>query len=124
MLKECNFSKTKWLNYIVLFVALACALHYTTLHYSLITDPLPLTLRESAPILISEAYAEQLADGFVLPYSVEQYPQATSVYGPMYTILTGVIQLGPEVDPYLLHRWINALLLLCASILCAVLQHS
>ena len=56
MIRGRGIGKQKFLTYLIIAVALAAAIHYFVLHWTLITDPMPLAMREAAPIVI---------DGFV-----------------------------------------------------------
>lgn len=121
MFLKTGITKNKILSYAALLVAAMGALNYFVLHWTLIVDPMPLTMREAAPIVISGTYAEQLKDGLTLPYAVEQYPASTSVYGPVYTILAGSLQAVFEVNPYFLQRGFVAFTMIASAILCGLL---
>lgn len=108
----------KALTYVTIAISVAAALQYFVLHWTLLFDPMPLAMREAAPILIGEAYAEQLKDGDLFPYAEEQYPESTSVYGPVYSMLTGSLQALLDQNPYTIHRVAVALAIVLAALFC------
>lgn len=116
-----GIAKEKFLIYLTIAVSLAAAMHYSVLHWTLITDPMPLAMREAAPIVIGADYADRLKEGDLLPYGLEEYPGSVSVYGPTYTMLTGALQAAFGSNPYVLHRISVALTLLFASLLIGAL---
>lgn len=121
MLQRETLAKEKLLLYVAVAVAVLGAIHYFVLHWALIVEPMPLAIREPAPVLIAEAYAEGLKDGALWPYSEAHYPEFTSVYGPVYTMVTGALQVVFDMNPYTLHRLFVGLTLIGSALLCGLL---
>jgi len=118
MITRGSITKNKLLNYVAVAVAICTAAHYFSLHWSLITDPMPLSARESSSILIAEDYAEGLLQGILSPYAVEHYPQSTSVYGPVYTLLAAAVPWTFETSPYFLYRCLSGVIIAFSALLC------
>jgi len=121
MLQRETVAKEKLLLYVAITVATLGAIHYFVLHWALIFEPMPLAIREPAPIVISEAYGEGLKEGELWPYSEQRYPELTSVYGPIYTMAAGALHVVFDVNPYTMHRSFVGLTLLGSALLCGLL---
>ena len=114
-----NKPKTRGMLSLLLgLILLTTFLAYTRLHISIIADFWPLSAREAANILNTEALLNPEAPAM---YSWESIPEQTNLYGPLYPIVASPLAALFHQTPYFAHRLTNGLLLLISCGLLAYL---
>lgn len=94
--------------------ALILVLYYARLHVAVIQEPWPITVRESAFILQTQALLDPAAPPM---YSIESLPAQANLYGPVYpAAAVPAVLLWPD-HPYLAHRLTTGLFLLLSCLL-------
>ena len=74
----------KWLRRIATLLALLILVCYARVHLATISEPWPLTVRESANIINALAHAQPDAAS---AYSWESIPEYANLYGPLYPLI-------------------------------------
>ncbi len=96
---------------------------YLRIHASLLATPWPITVREAAFILQTEALLDPSAPPM---YSPESTPDNVNLYGPLYPLAAAPLAALFPNQPYLAHRLTVALFLLgtCLLLGWALAKHS
>lgn len=89
---------------------------YACLHFVVVRQATPLTVRE--PAFIDNVYHLEEV-GFANLYAYDAIPLRGNLYGPLYPLVVSVFT-SPGLDPYLLHRTVAAGLLVAACLVLAV----
>lgn len=117
MPKRLSFLDQRTASWVLVAATIVLIALYLRIHAALIPNPWPITVREAAFILQTEALLNPESAPM---YSLESVPENTNLYGPLYPLSAAPLAALLPGEPYLAHRLTVAVFLVATCLLIGV----